>query len=61
VQQEQEQWRQQGWQQRQQLSQLQLLLRKEALLNFCCCHAIEGCLTWTQMAKVRSGVLILFS
>ena len=54
MQRQQEHWRRQGRQQLQQLSQLQLLLRKEAVMNFCCCMAIEGCLSWKQMAKVQS-------
>ncbi|WIA16984.1 hypothetical protein OEZ85_013898 [Tetradesmus obliquus] len=51
VQQLQEAWRDQGRQQLRLVFQLQLLLRKEALLTFCCCMAIEGCLSWKQMGK----------
>lgn len=38
-------------QRQQQLSQLQLLLRKEAVLKHCASSCIQGCLTWKQMAQ----------
>jgi hypothetical protein len=52
VQRQQEHWRRHGRQQLQHVSQLQLQLRKEAVMSFCCCMAIEACLSWKQMAKV---------
>jgi hypothetical protein len=36
----------------QQLSKLQVLMRKEAVLKHCFASCIQGCLTWKQMAQV---------
>ncbi|KAF6254721.1 hypothetical protein COO60DRAFT_288358 [Scenedesmus sp. NREL 46B-D3] len=43
-----------GLQQRrqQQLSRLNILMRKEGTLKHCASTCIQGCLTWTQMAQV---------
>jgi hypothetical protein len=47
-----------GLQQRrqQQLSRLQMLMRKEAVLKHCFACCIQGCLTWKQMAQVGRPV-----
>jgi hypothetical protein len=45
-------------QRQQQLSKLQMLMRKEAVLMYCFACCIQGCLTWKQMAQV--GCCYLF-
>lgn len=52
---QQERWRQHEQQQQRLLQQLHKVLRKEYTMVYCAYVAIEGCLTWKQLAQVGGG------